>query len=125
MKRMTATMLVFSAACATTPAPKPAATPQTSTSPATVSAEDLVDHLGDSTQTAVTVPADAPNEGVDFENNWIFDRYGRFRRVKYALAHDDQRRYDVITVELPNGSEHTVFFDITEMWLKWKPSSPK
>jgi hypothetical protein len=132
MKRLTIGTLIFSAACATsTPKPAPAttATPAAAPAPvavsAPVSAADLSDHWGDSALTAVTVPADAPNDGVDFENNWIFDRYGRFRRIKYGLAHDGERRYDVITVELPDSSEHTVYFDITDLWMKWKPSSPK
>ena len=25
------------------------------------------------------------------------------------------------TVELPDGSLHKVYFDVTEMWKKWKP----
>src|SRR5258706_4840744 len=43
-------------------------------------ASSLVDHAGDSVETAIAVPADAPNEGYDFMNNWIYDRIGRFRR---------------------------------------------
>ena len=38
------------------------------------------DHAGDSVETAIAVPADAPNEGYDFMNNWIYDRISRFRR---------------------------------------------
>ena len=116
MKTAVVPALLLLAACATRPASpevKPAPAPA-----APVSAEALVDHWGDSAQTAVSVPANAPNEGVDFENNWIYDHFGRFRRVKYALAHDDQRRFHVVTFELPDASQHTVFFDITELWMR-------
>ena len=99
-------------------APAPTATP----APA---AAALADHEGDSPETAVRVPADAPNEGIDFENNWIYDRFGRFRRSTWGIAHagegNAQRRYKVITIELADHSERTVYFDITEIWAAWKP----
>ena len=56
------------------------------------SAAALVDHTGDSPETAVVVPTDAPNEGIDFQNNWIFDRYGRFRRAGGGIAHAGEGR---------------------------------
>ena len=114
MRRTVIAVTLVAAACSA--APKPA-TP----APKVVSAAALADRAGDSVETAVAVPANAPNEGVDFENNWIYDRFGRFRRHDYGIAHLGDRRYDVITVELPDGSLHKVFFDITEMWNNWKP----
>ncbi len=113
--------------CATAPTSKPAPVP---TSPATapapappreVPASALVDRLGDSIQTAVTVPIDVLNEGVDFQNNWIYDHFGRFRRQKFAMGHapgssGHERHYDIITFELPDGSSHTVYFDMTDYW---------
>jgi len=84
-------------------------------------AAELTDRFGDSVETAVPVPKDAPNEGVDFENRWIYDRYGRFRRTKGGVGQQNGRRYDVITVELPDTSQHTVYFDITENWNAWTP----
>lgn len=69
------------------------------------------------------VPADAPNEGIDFQNNWIFDRYGRFRRAGGGLAHAGEgsaaRRYEVVKVELADHSERTIYFDITENEKNW------
>jgi hypothetical protein len=38
-----------------------------------------------------------------------------------ALAHAGERRYELITVELPDQSQHTVYFDITDNWNNWKP----
>src|SRR4051794_30667532 len=74
-------------ACAPKPQPAPATAPITAPPPLAKSADALVDHTGDSPETAVMVPADAPNEGIDFQNNWIFDRYGRFRRAGGGIAH--------------------------------------
>ena len=113
-----AAALLMLLGCATQPTPTPAPPP--------TPASALVDRLGDSPETAVEVPADAPNEGVDFENNWIYDRFGRFRRDKWAIAQAEGRHYKVLTVELADHTYRTVYFDITETWNAWQPSpSPK
>lgn len=122
-----ATIAAASAACATTP--QPAATtaaPAPAAAPAPVphvAAEALVDHSGDSPETAIDVPADAQNEGIDFQNNWIYDRFGRFRRTGGGIAHAGEgsatRRYEVVEIELPDHSKHTVYFDITENEKNW------
>ena len=113
-------------ACTTTkPQPAPVATPAAAAAPkpAAISADALVDHSGDSPETAVMVPADAPNEGIDFQNNWIFDRYGRFRRAGGGIAHAGEgsalRRYEVVKIELADHSMRTVYFDITENEKTW------
>lgn len=118
------------AACATTPPPGAAPAPAVHPAPVTpkaTPAASLVDHEGDSPETAVPVPADAPNEGIDFQNNWIFDRYGRFRRLKGGTAHAGEgsatRRYEVVTFEVSDHSEHTVYFDITENEKSLMPAS--
>lgn len=81
----------------------------------------MVDHAGDSTETAVEVPADAPEGGVDFENRWIFNRFGRFRRRGGGTGVLNNRRYDVVKIELPSGDLKQVYFDITENWNRWTP----
>ena len=112
MTRSLAFLLLAALACAhPAPAPAPVATP------APVPAAALQDRYGDSTETAVTVPVEG--DEVKFENEWMFDRFGRFRRLKFAVAHAGDRHYDVITIELPDHSEHTVYFDITDLWVKW------
>jgi len=68
--------------------------------------------------TAISVPADAPDGGADFENHWIFDRYGRFRRNGGGTGTLDGRRYNVVKIELPDGEKKTVYFDITENWQR-------
>jgi hypothetical protein len=111
-------------ACAPKPQAAPVAAPVAAAKPAVVSAEALVDHTGDSPETAVVVPTDAPNEGIDFQNNWIFDRYGRFRRAGGGIAHAGEgsvtRRYEVVKIELADHSERTVYFDITENEKTWE-----
>jgi len=113
---------VIAASCSSKPAPKAAAEPATVTPK---SAAELGDRLGDSPESAVPVPPNAPNDGIDFMNEWIYDRFGRFRRLRWGIAHGGDRRYEVITVELPDQSQHTVYFDITENWKNWSPPQPK
>lgn len=115
-------------ACVSKPQPAPAASPVAAT-PAAIPASALVDHTGDSPETAVMVPANAPNEGIDFQNNWVFDRYGRFRRSGGGIAHAGEgsalRRYEVVKVELADHSERTIYFDITENEKTWDSSRPQ
>jgi len=108
-------LLLLIAGCATrTPAPTASAPPP----PPPVAAQDLVDHSGDSVETAISVPADAPDGGADFENHWLFDRYGRFRRNGGGTGTLDGRRYNVVKIELASGEKKTVYFDITENWQR-------
>ena len=128
-KLIFAAIAVAAAACATTPKLTPVSPPASTAAaspvapPATIPAAALADHEGDSPETAVTVPANAPNEGIDFQNNWIYDRYGRFRRAGGGIAHAGEgsaaRRYEVVKIELADHSERTVFFDITENEKTW------
>jgi len=128
MRKLILVIAAATAACAS----KPQVAPPAATTPApvaAVSAEALVDHTGDSPETAVTVPADAPNEGIDFQNNWIYDRYGRFRRAGGGIAHAGEgsalRRYEVVKIELADHTERTVYFDITENEKTWDSSRKK
>jgi hypothetical protein len=110
-------MLILAMACATQAPPAPRA-PAPPPAQAPTPAADFVDHSGDSTQTAIAVPVDAPNGGADFENRWIFDQYGRFRRTGGGTGVAEGRRYNVVKIELASGEKKTVYFDITELWEK-------
>ena len=68
---------------------------------------------GSSPEQAVVVLAGTEDEGIDLEHHWIFDHYGRFRKVRGGLASADGKHFDVITVELADHAEKTIYFDIT------------
>jgi hypothetical protein len=121
--KLATAVALFALSCARPPAPASTPKTKTDTAPAAKPAANLVDHEGDSTDTAVIVPADAPEEGVRFENDWMFDRIGRFRRLSQGTGTLNGRRYDVIEVETPSGEKKKFFFDITENWNNWKPPS--
>ncbi len=121
--------VILTSACSTSgtapqarPNPAPSATTASAEQPIPASA--LEDHEGDSVETAVAVPADARDEGVPFENEWIFQRFGKFRRLGGGTGKLDGRRYDVIEIELWGGEKRKLYFDITENWSRWtRPGS--
>jgi hypothetical protein len=127
-KQILAIISLAGAACAMKPQPARVAAP-TPAPVAAVSAANLVDHAGDSPETAIVIPTDAPNEGIDFQNNWIFDRFGKFRREGGGIAHAGEgsalRRYEVVKVELADHSRRTVYFDITENEKTWEGTRPQ
>jgi hypothetical protein len=80
---------------------------------------------GTSADQAVIVLAETEDEGIDLEHHWTFDHYGRFRKVRGGLAAADGKHFDVITVELADHSEKTIYFDITAFYgVLEKPSPP-
>lgn len=111
------TLLVMVACVSPPQGPAASAAPP----PKEIPASALVDRLGDSVGTAVEVPADAPEDGVRFELDWIYDRIGRFRRLSHGVGQLNGRRYDVLEVETPSGDKHKFYFDITENWKRWTP----
>jgi hypothetical protein len=73
---------------------------------------------GVSLEAAVLVPASDERAGTDWENDWIYRHYGRFRKKLIRLASERGRRYDVITVELSDHTQKILYFDITDFFGK-------
>jgi hypothetical protein len=76
---------------------------------------------GESLEAAVLVPADNEEDGIAWENNWIYEHHGRFRRRSGGLASLNGRRYDVLTVELSDRTERVLYFDVTDFYGRQKP----
>jgi hypothetical protein len=129
-------LLVISAACGTrAPAAAPRTAPSATASPAAAAPPPAPDESGgkparflpttvysggdgSSLEQAVVVMADTEPSGVLRENEWIFARYGKFRKTGVGLATVEQRKFDVIRVELADHSEKEIFFDITSFFGK-------
>jgi hypothetical protein len=80
---------------------------------------------GTTADQAVIVLADTEDEGIDLEHHWTFDHYGRFRKVGGGLAAAGGKHFDVITVELADHTEKTIYFDITAFYgVMEKPVPP-
>jgi len=125
------TAAIALAGCASNPAPAPSAPPP-NPAPATTAPPPPAEPTapppqparflaptpfaggdGSSVEQAVVVLAQTEDEGIDLEHHWIFDHYGRFRKIGGGLASADGKHYDVITVELGDHTEKTIYFDIT------------
>ena len=121
-------------------APAPPAAPESAPSPAGAAPKEPARYFpskdaagspfaggdGTSADQAVIVLADTEDEGIDLEHHWTFDHYGRFRKVRGGLASAaDGRHFDVITVELADHTERTIYFDITAFYgVLEKPAAP-
>jgi len=69
---------------------------------------------GSSLEKAILVPRDTEKEGIAWEYAWIRERFGAYRRKgQRLLMGDGGRRYDQVTVQLADGTERTLYFDIT------------
>jgi hypothetical protein len=95
------------------PAPAPAAAPAPQQAASYLAPSPFAGGDGSSVEQAVIVLAQTEDEGIDLEHHWIFDHDGRFRKVRGGLASADGKHYDVITVELADHTEKTIYFDIT------------
>ena len=101
--------------CAARPAPPAAAAERSAPHGAPLSSGI---EEGSSLEAAVVAPPSNEREGIAWENNWIYGRYGRFRKKSVGLASRFGRRYDVITVELADHTERIFYFDITDFFGK-------
>jgi len=107
---------VAALSCASGPPAPGAAAPLPTATPAPTPATQVEE--GSSSQAAVLVEATTERAGIAWENDWIYRHYGRFRKKNVALANQDGRKLDVITVELADHSEKVVYFDITNFFGK-------
>ena len=116
-------LLASAVACRTASGPQgarsqPLPPVSSSSSPSSLSAPAE----GESLEAAVVVPAGNEQDGIAYENKWIYDHHGRFRRRSGGLASLNGRRYDVITVELSDHTERVLYFDITDFFGREKPA---
>ena len=73
---------------------------------------------GTALDSAVLVEASDERSGVDWENDWIWRHYGRFRKKQVHLLDAGDRKIDAIDVELADHTEKTLYFDITGFFGK-------
>jgi hypothetical protein len=73
---------------------------------------------GLSPKTAVVIKSRGDVAGVRSEYSWIADHYPKSQRVRQALtaAHDDGKRYDMITIKTIDDRTVILWFDISAMF---------
>lgn len=115
---------VFLAACAGRPTPKsPAPPPPPAKLPASfLPVTPYSGGDGTSLANAVVIKAGSDAEGVHLENEWIFHKYGRFRKPFAGMVAQNGHHFDVITAEFPDGTRRTIYFDITWFFGRDDPS---
>jgi hypothetical protein len=72
---------------------------------------------GESIEEAVVIQAQSSMDGVPKEYEWLAKRFGRqgqdWIMRSQALSGHANRVYDIITIQLADGSEKQIYFDIT------------
>jgi hypothetical protein len=69
---------------------------------------------GSSIERAVPVPESNMLDGANYKNQWLFNHYQQFQKIRSGLhSHGDGRYYDIVTIKLPDGSEKTLYFEIS------------
>src|SRR5437879_2051147 len=123
---MTRTLAIFAillaTACATTPAPQPAAaaTPETApaeTRPATPGAV-IIPARGLSCNSAIVIKATTEQTGIAEENAWIKENYPGATKVGQALLTCNDKPADQVDIETANGRKVSVYFDISSFFGK-------
>ncbi len=79
--------------------------------------QDGHEQSGESFEEAVVIQAQSSADGVPKEYEWLEKRFGRqgqgWVTRSQALSGHANRVYDIITIQLADGSDRQIYFDIT------------
>src|SRR5437016_4150009 len=122
---MTRSLAIFAVllatACATTPAPQPAAA-ATETAPAetrqTTPGAVVIPARGLSCSSAIVIKATTEQTGIAEENAWIKENYPGATKVGQALMTCNDKPADQVDIETANGRKVSVYFDISNFFGK-------
>ena len=71
---------------------------------------------GKSFETAIIINKNTEKAGINAEYQWIREHYSNYHVVKQAIVYNDDKRFDVITIEIADGSNQDIYFDITKFF---------
>lgn len=79
------------------------------------------DNIGDSLETAVVIHgASNSGEGIKAENQYLSEKFGQrgldWEKKEQSLIGKEDRHYDKLDIELKDGTNKTVYFDVTEFF---------
>jgi hypothetical protein len=93
------------------------------TTPAEEPAVSYAGGDGSSLEKAIVIKAPDEVSGLNAEQTYISNHYGRYQQVTQGLSLMKGRRFDMITFKTSDGKEHTLYFDITGFYGKgFEPS---
>jgi hypothetical protein len=87
--------------------------------PARASSVSFAGGDGTTIEKAVVILGATEATGVEAEYQWLASHYPGWKGVDQSLVNGDKKVYDVMNFTLPDGSKHTVFFDITDYFGKY------
>jgi hypothetical protein len=73
---------------------------------------------GTSIEKAVVILGADEMSGVKAEYTWLSGHYPGWKGTNQSLLNKDGKVYDVMDFTLPDGSKHTIYFDITDYFGK-------
>ena len=72
---------------------------------------------GSSFKTAIAIlGAKDETEGTKAEYSYLAKHFPNYKLTQQALLHDDKKDYDLLEFTAANGSNHTLYFDITDFF---------
>ena len=71
---------------------------------------------GKSFETAIVIQEKSETPGVNAEYKWIRSHYSNYKVVQQSLATHQKKPFDIITIELADGSKQEIYFDITKFF---------
>jgi len=74
---------------------------------------------GLSYETAVVIHEKHEGPGIDAEYKWIKEHYSGYKIKGQSLNTVNKKWYDIITIELSNGKDVKLYFDITQFYGKF------
>jgi hypothetical protein len=79
------------------------------------------DNIGDSLENAVVIHgATNSGEGIIAENQYLSEKFGQrgldWEKKGQSLVGKEDKQYDQLDIELKDGTNKTVYFDITEFF---------
>jgi hypothetical protein len=74
---------------------------------------------GLSFETAVVINETSEGPGVAAEYKWIKKNYSNYTIKGQSLTFNNKKSYDIITIELSDGKEQKLYFDITKFFGKF------
>jgi len=80
---------------------------------APTAAEPAAEHDGSSVERAIPILESTESAGIAAERAWLAEHYPGARKLMSGIQADEGRHYDVVKLRLPDGSEKTLYFDIT------------
>jgi hypothetical protein len=123
-----AAALAMCAACAGGPSPSSSAAPAATATPAPrptpapasapTSAVSPVEPDGRSVERAVPVPETSEAASLEFQRRWLAAHFARYRKVTSGVEAIGGRFYEEVTIGLPDGTEVTLFFDISDSYAR-------